>query len=247
MSALTLNLNPSLGCYFIGVVMSFLFYGVTCAQVLYYGKHYAGDPLRMKLGVVLLWILDSATTLSALGIIYSEMVTNHAQPTALFYIANVFITEYAFAVFVVFVVQCLRTTNRVIPGGFFKMKPYVALQTIVASVTDIYITICLTLILRERNTGFSRVLQILQFITAPHVDQFMALPLAVQVWAVFHFTSSKAYVNSLLAMIFPLPVPEAGCLSVTSSSLEASKKGASCRVVLHYLKGSYAFSHNAEL
>lgn len=74
MSALTLNLNPSLGCYFIGVVMSFLyvarllctfkslspeyrrFYGVTCAQVLYYGKHYAGDPLRMKLGVCVLYV-----------------------------------------------------------------------------------------------------------------------------------------------------------------------------------------------
>ncbi|KAH9838610.1 uncharacterized protein C8Q71DRAFT_538448 [Rhodofomes roseus] len=40
MSTILLQLDSDLGCIFIGVMFSAMFYGATCAQTMYYSWHY---------------------------------------------------------------------------------------------------------------------------------------------------------------------------------------------------------------
>ncbi|KAH9933830.1 uncharacterized protein B0H18DRAFT_951800 [Fomitopsis serialis] len=101
-----LDLNPSLGCYYIGIVISLVFFGVTCSQVLFYAKTYRNDNLLMKCWVATLWLLDTITTIFALSILWGETITSHGQPLALLHLDNVFMAEYAFAAITVLLVQC---------------------------------------------------------------------------------------------------------------------------------------------
>ncbi|TFY67747.1 hypothetical protein EVJ58_g1429 [Rhodofomes roseus] len=57
MADLTLELNASMGCLFIGVALSVAFYGTLCAQLLYYCWNYRSDARTLKLWVFAMWLV----------------------------------------------------------------------------------------------------------------------------------------------------------------------------------------------
>ncbi|KAI0727800.1 hypothetical protein C8Q72DRAFT_426410 [Fomitopsis betulina] len=97
------------------------------------------------------------------------------------------------------------------------MKIPASIQTVSAVVTDVYIAIALTIILRKKRTGFSgtnslitilvafaiqrgvltALMQLLHFATYIGTFKYGASKL---VWALFHFPGGKIYTNSFLAV-----------------------------------------------
>ncbi|KAH9934264.1 uncharacterized protein B0H18DRAFT_1115000 [Fomitopsis serialis] len=249
MAGLDLHLDPSVGCFFIGILFSVIFYGVTCAQVLFYLWEYSMDRWWMKSVVALLFVLDTAATVADLDILWGYIVINHGNPLGLTVLTNSFLVEYAVSAATVLFVQCyymrnvwqflherwyrvpltiialsfhvhvalrlFRNIDREVPGIFDKTKIPASLQTVAASVADIYITTSLTFILRGERTGFKHTETLIRKLTtyainrgalttALQIGQFFTyvlLPETSFVWAIFHFVGCKAYVNSLLAIL----------------------------------------------
>ncbi|KAH9841075.1 uncharacterized protein C8Q71DRAFT_437647 [Rhodofomes roseus] len=104
--------------------------------------------------------------------------------------------------------------DRTVPGIFIETKIPASLQTVSASVADIYITTSLTLILRGERTGFKHTENLIRKLTTYAINRgvlttalqigqlitYVSLPDTTFVWAIFHFVGGKAYVNSLLAI-----------------------------------------------
>ncbi|PCH40578.1 hypothetical protein WOLCODRAFT_162432 [Wolfiporia cocos MD-104 SS10] len=254
MTGLNLHLDPSIGCFFIGVLFSIIFYGVTCAQVMFYVWEYRTDRWYLRGLIGLLWALDTALTIADIWIIWGYMVTNHANVLSLTTLTNSFLAEYTIAATTVLIVQCyymhnawrllvkrwyqvpvivsmlvlalvscacslasvyLGNIDRHVPAIFVQTKIPAALQTVSASVTDVYITMSLTLVLRSERASFKGTETLIRKLTtfainrgilttAMQIGQFLtyvSLPDTIMVWAVFHFAGSKVYVNSLLAMV----------------------------------------------
>ncbi|KAI0933758.1 hypothetical protein AcV5_005824 [Taiwanofungus camphoratus] len=108
----------------------------------------------------------------------------------------------------------LGAFNHRVPSIFDQTKIPASLQTVSATVTDVYITAALSWTLYGERTGFKHtetmirkltfyainrgvftaVLQVMQFIT------YTALP-STLVWSIFHFPGSSVYVNCLLAVL----------------------------------------------
>jgi len=212
------------------------------------------DRWLMKSLVALLFVLDTATTVADLDILWGYIVTNHGDPLALGSLTDSFLAEYALAAATVLLVQCyymrnvwqflherwyrvpltiialilaliscacslasvyLGNIDRAVPGIFDKTKIPAALQTVAASVADIYITVSLTFILRGERTGFKHTETLIRKLTAYAINRgvlttalqisqfftYVLLPETTFVWAIFHFVGCKAYVNSLLAIL----------------------------------------------
>ncbi|PCH40781.1 hypothetical protein WOLCODRAFT_143220 [Wolfiporia cocos MD-104 SS10] len=101
------------------------------------------------------------------------------------------------------------------PGIFVKTKTTAVLQILAATVTDLYITISLTLILRGHRTGFRNTEAMINKLTVYIINRgilttlipigqtiaYTTAPVQVTAWAAFHVPGSKVYVNSLIAMI----------------------------------------------
>ncbi|PCH37196.1 hypothetical protein WOLCODRAFT_20978 [Wolfiporia cocos MD-104 SS10] len=218
MTGPNLHLDPTFGCTFISILFSTLFYGVTCAQVLYYAWEYRGDKWYTRLLVTALWLLDTATVILTINILWGYVIQSHADVPGLLVIRNPALAEYSLASVIILLVQScymstiwrlVRFTTCAIREAVSNRKWYrvpmaitmhpdsipATLQTICAASTDAYITISLTLLLRGERTGFIQILPVIQTIV------FLSLPKDQMVWAIFHYPGSKIYVNSLLAMI----------------------------------------------
>ncbi|KAJ7631224.1 hypothetical protein FB45DRAFT_917874 [Roridomyces roridus] len=78
-----INLNPTLGADFIGVVVSSIFYGITTLQTIIYFSTYDKDRRFLKALVGSLWILDSASLALFAAGVYQYSVTNFGNPIAL--------------------------------------------------------------------------------------------------------------------------------------------------------------------
>ncbi|KAI0729015.1 hypothetical protein C8Q72DRAFT_915653 [Fomitopsis betulina] len=254
MTGPNLGLDLTLGCFFIGIVLSVILYGATIAQSMYYVMEYKQDRWFMKTLVAILFVLDTATTMSDLAILWGYSVTNHGNPLALFLLGDSFLIEYSLSAITVLLVQCyymrnvwqflkqrwfqipltgcclilaltscacslasvyLGNINRVIPGIFEQTKIPASLQTVTASLTDIYITVSLTLVLRGERTGFKHTETLIRKLITYAINRgalttilqlgqlftYVTQPDTTLIWAVFHFLGGKAYVNSLLAII----------------------------------------------
>ncbi|EPS94465.1 hypothetical protein FOMPIDRAFT_1026197 [Fomitopsis schrenkii] len=254
MTGPNIHLDATVGCFFAGILLSVIFYGVTCAQTLFYVSEYSKDRWLMKGLVTLLFVLDTAITMADLDILWGYTVTNHSNPLALFALTDSFLVDYALSAVTVLLVQCwymrnvwqflsqrwykipltavclmlaltscacslasvyLGNIDRTVPGIFVATKIPASLQTVSASVTDIYITVALTLVLRGERTGFKHTETLIRKLityainrgaltTALQIGQFLtyvSLPDTTFVWAIFHFVGCKAYVNSLLAIL----------------------------------------------
>ncbi|KAH9926038.1 uncharacterized protein B0H18DRAFT_360826 [Fomitopsis serialis] len=96
MSTLQLDLNPTVGSVFIGALFSALFYGSTLAQVAYYSWNYLRrDRLLVKILVFSTLALDTAITISDVGITWSFVVQGHGQLLALIVVPKLYAVQYA--------------------------------------------------------------------------------------------------------------------------------------------------------
>ncbi|TFY62217.1 hypothetical protein EVJ58_g4004 [Rhodofomes roseus] len=91
--------------------------------------------------------------------------------------------------------------DRTVPGIFIETKIPASLQTVSASVADIYITTSLTLILRGERTGFKHTENLIRKLTTYAINRgvlttalqigqlitYVSLPDTTFVWAIFHF------------------------------------------------------------
>ncbi|KAH9886658.1 hypothetical protein C8Q73DRAFT_273585 [Cubamyces lactineus] len=78
-----INLNPTYGALFIGVLVSSVLFGVTMLQTLVYFQQYPSDRAWRKLAVSWLWFLDALHLALSAHFVYHYLVSNNANPDAL--------------------------------------------------------------------------------------------------------------------------------------------------------------------
>lgn len=91
------NLNYWVGLLFSGIALSTLLYGVSCAQMLYYFKHYPRDSRLMKGYILLLWVLDTTRTCVDTASLWFWLIQNHAQASGLVVIPVPFAMDFSFS------------------------------------------------------------------------------------------------------------------------------------------------------
>ncbi|KAF8964200.1 hypothetical protein BDZ97DRAFT_916976 [Flammula alnicola] len=77
------SLDTTYGAAFVGLVGSAVLYGVTLLQTFLYYKQYPNDSWLTKAIVFLLWVLDTTHLILCTIAIYSYLVTNFNNPSAL--------------------------------------------------------------------------------------------------------------------------------------------------------------------
>ncbi|KAI0323926.1 hypothetical protein GY45DRAFT_498879 [Cubamyces sp. BRFM 1775] len=77
------NLNPTYGALFIGVLISSVLFGVTMLQTLVYFQQYPSDRAWRKLAVSWLWFLDALHLALSAHFVYHYLVSNNANSDAL--------------------------------------------------------------------------------------------------------------------------------------------------------------------
>ncbi|KAH9926929.1 uncharacterized protein B0H18DRAFT_303782 [Fomitopsis serialis] len=89
MEILGFNFNSSIGCIFIGALMSLILYGCTCAQILYFFFHYnkRTEPFTKAI-VILVWVLDTVKCVAEGQQMWFYFVQRHAQIFALLKLDN---------------------------------------------------------------------------------------------------------------------------------------------------------------
>lgn len=111
MTGPNLHLNSSLGSFLVGLMLSTIFYGITCAQVVYYFFHYRKDKWFLQVLVLLLWTLDTMVTAADIQFIWKLVVTNHASPSTLFPLARGCTVDYIGVALAVIIVQSYYMFN----------------------------------------------------------------------------------------------------------------------------------------
>ncbi|EPT01065.1 hypothetical protein FOMPIDRAFT_1049054 [Fomitopsis schrenkii] len=107
MVALKLHLDDTLGCIFIGGVLSSgMLYGFASAQFILYLRHYATrDKLSVKCLVLFAWMLDTTATASDMSFGWYYLVQRHADLFGLLVLPKAYELEYAVTGFITCLVQ----------------------------------------------------------------------------------------------------------------------------------------------
>ncbi|KAI5122842.1 hypothetical protein M0805_003137 [Coniferiporia weirii] len=77
--------DNTLGAILIGGFVSVFLYGVTCLQTFIYFQRYPGDRGFIKASVLLVWLIDSFDAALTCQICYYYLVSNYADPLAIFF------------------------------------------------------------------------------------------------------------------------------------------------------------------
>ncbi|KZT04148.1 uncharacterized protein LAESUDRAFT_786045 [Laetiporus sulphureus 93-53] len=191
MTGLNLHLNSSMGCFFIGILLSIILYGLTCAQVLYYIWEYPIDSRRIRL-----------------------LVRNYHLPRQ-----APKKKWYNLPMTIVMVCSLLSSAHRVkltvliqipkLPDVFTHTKIPGTVQPAFALITDIYITVTLIWTLNGEKTGFEHTNMLInrlmlyavnRGIVTAYVEtyaiscapfQYVSCSVDVYYWAPFHYPGSK--------------------------------------------------------
>ncbi|KAF9008011.1 hypothetical protein BDQ17DRAFT_1350411 [Cyathus striatus] len=85
MSGLTiaLDIKPTFGYIFIGLLASAVFYGVTIMQTISYFRMYENDIMFLRILVSVLWVLDTTSLIMVSHGVYTWVITNYANPLGL--------------------------------------------------------------------------------------------------------------------------------------------------------------------
>ncbi|KZT66965.1 hypothetical protein DAEQUDRAFT_729766 [Daedalea quercina L-15889] len=115
--------DTSIGCFFIGIIISALMYGCTVGQVLYYIGNYKEDRWGFKLFVLFLWASDTVATVLAASFIWEYLIQDHADPTKLTILTNEVVAEYMITTVIILVVQVYYTLAiwRLINSNMYKI------------------------------------------------------------------------------------------------------------------------------
>lgn len=98
-------LGATAGWGFIGVLFGSLFFGVSCAQTLYYLRHFQRDGWRLRLFIGCLWVLDLARTAISTACIWDFLVTDHANLLEVELLPSTFSAQYVLGGFTSSLVQ----------------------------------------------------------------------------------------------------------------------------------------------
>ncbi|KAI0713001.1 hypothetical protein C8Q72DRAFT_210630 [Fomitopsis betulina] len=110
------------------------------------------------------------------------------------------------------------TPDFLVAGTLDRMKIPASIQTVSAVVTDVYVAIALTIILRKKRTGFRATNSLISILVAFAIQRgvltalMQLLHFATYIgtfndgasnltWALFHFPGGKIYTNSFLAVL----------------------------------------------
>ncbi|KAH9834536.1 uncharacterized protein C8Q71DRAFT_146499 [Rhodofomes roseus] len=101
-----LDLNLTVGSMFIGVLFSALFYGLTCAQVVYYSSaYYNSDKTLVKAFVYGIMIFDTIITAVDAATSWAFVIEGHANPPSVLIEPKVYAAENVLVRFVICAVQ----------------------------------------------------------------------------------------------------------------------------------------------
>ncbi|KAI0769287.1 hypothetical protein BD413DRAFT_613841 [Trametes elegans] len=106
-----LNLNPTYGALFVGVLLSAVLFGVTMLQTFVYFQQYPADKAWRKLAVCWLWFLDALHLALSAHFVYHYLVNNYGNPDALSQIVWSFKLRIVVDAFVVCSVHTLYTSR----------------------------------------------------------------------------------------------------------------------------------------
>ncbi|KAH9950884.1 hypothetical protein B0H21DRAFT_406834 [Amylocystis lapponica] len=82
-----INLTPTMGVVFIGLLLGAIFHGITTLQSLFYYQTYPKDKLFLKVLVAVLWMLDSLSIAMVAYSLYTYLILDFANPFALEYMS----------------------------------------------------------------------------------------------------------------------------------------------------------------
>ncbi|EMD39832.1 hypothetical protein CERSUDRAFT_81174 [Gelatoporia subvermispora B] len=97
MAGPNLHLDDTVGCLFIGVALSLIFFSCTIAQTVFYYRNYPKDSIYLKALVASLSVLDVITLVLNLEYLGVCTVSRHANPVALESLPNFWVPEFFFS------------------------------------------------------------------------------------------------------------------------------------------------------
>ncbi|KAG8213531.1 hypothetical protein J3R82DRAFT_10164 [Butyriboletus roseoflavus] len=81
---ISINLNPTFGAAFIGIVFAAIFHGITILQGIFYYRTYPKDRIFLKLLVALLLIMDTLSLALATQGVYTYLVSDFGNLAAIY-------------------------------------------------------------------------------------------------------------------------------------------------------------------
>ncbi|KZT74917.1 hypothetical protein DAEQUDRAFT_701087 [Daedalea quercina L-15889] len=256
MTESNLHLNATIGCVFAGTLFATLFYGCTCGQGLYYVSEYPDDQKMVKALVLILWGLDTTTTVTDSMLMWDYVVRGHQTPATLatmpaigslhhlfsgttiyivqmYYVFTIWklmyskwwrgvltgflsilsLTTYGLAIVIVY----LSLHDPTIDGVYTMTRLESIVQPTISCVTDVCITISLSLLLRSRRiraTVMTDTLLRKLMVYAINRGVLTALVQSLQVilyassstsvfwWALFYFPGCKGPVHDSASKIY---------------------------------------------
>ncbi|KZT04149.1 uncharacterized protein LAESUDRAFT_715703 [Laetiporus sulphureus 93-53] len=214
-----LELNTSLGCYFIGVLFAILFNGITCAQALYYVRHYPEDTLQLKTLLVWDYLITGHADIASVTSLPRYIATSEFHPCPIvmlkqgftvltvqcYYVHNVWklLREKWFKVPAIGLMHAPAKAHILaIPIVFVKMKVPASLQTLSASVTDVLITVFMTWALNREPVSFGPTESLVRKLTVYAINCGI-LTVIVQILQFIMYTAFNASVYYWAVFHFP--------------------------------------------
>ncbi|KAH9943025.1 uncharacterized protein BXZ73DRAFT_97089 [Epithele typhae] len=99
------DLDATLGALFLGVFVSTILWGISCSQLYYYYNGYPNDRAYTKVMVLAVWASDTAHQALVTHTLYTYLITEYGNPTALSYITKTIVVEVLFNGITGFLVQ----------------------------------------------------------------------------------------------------------------------------------------------
>ncbi|KZT04339.1 uncharacterized protein LAESUDRAFT_728165 [Laetiporus sulphureus 93-53] len=100
-----IDLNPTMGATFVGLLLGAVFHGITTLQSIFYYTTYPNDKIVLKLLVALLWLLDSLSLAMIAYGLYKYLITDFLDPLALMYMDWGLATEPIVSGIIAFIVH----------------------------------------------------------------------------------------------------------------------------------------------
>ncbi|KAJ4491843.1 hypothetical protein C8R41DRAFT_920210 [Lentinula lateritia] len=78
-----IDIRPTIGALFCGVIAASVFYGVTILQTIFYFQTYPNDKTFLRIMVLVVWALDTLDLLLVVNGLWTWSIANFANPLAL--------------------------------------------------------------------------------------------------------------------------------------------------------------------
>ncbi|KAN0127621.1 hypothetical protein V8E53_014599 [Lactarius tabidus] len=201
------DIQDTYGCTFIGLAISILLFGITVCQTWIYFWHYSKrDRKPLQFFVLFIFFLDAVHTILCFYTVYWYVILNFGNTEALAYNMWAMNAQINFTALIEYLVQL-----------FYARRIYVVSKSIIIPAIIVLLgTIYLVLALGKLDAFHFLPRRIL--ISQLHIPVFIAQATALKAWSrytslifsvdtssmlwtIFYWPMSKAYANSLLAML----------------------------------------------